>query len=103
MTKEGYTYGTLQTMEAVNTRDQGVLEKDQNMEHQNSKFCQENPKAGDINYGIKVHVNDQGRNMDIQDFITLLCYYHRAELSMQMHGQIGWQKADGAPIGKEKF
>ena len=48
----------LWNLKAVNTRDQGVLEKDLNMEHYNSKFCQENPKAGDINYGIKVHVND---------------------------------------------
>ena len=39
MTKEGYPYGTWQTMEAVNIRDQGVSEKDQNMEHWNSKFC----------------------------------------------------------------
>ena len=45
-------------------------------------FCQENPKAGDINYGVIVHVNDQGRNMDIQDVIARLCYRHRAELSM---------------------
>ena len=85
-------------MEAVNTRDQGVSEKYLNMEHQNSKFCQENPKAGDINYGIKVHVNDQGRNMDIQDVIALLCYYYRVELSMHSFGSIGWQKANGASI-----
>ena len=32
MTKEGYPYGTNQTIEAVNTRDQGVSEKDQNTE-----------------------------------------------------------------------
>ena len=38
MTQEGYPYGTRQTMEAVNTRDQGVSEKDQNLEHQNSEF-----------------------------------------------------------------
>ena len=42
-------------MEVVNTRDQGVSEKDRNMEHENSKFCQENPKAGDINYGMIAH------------------------------------------------
>ena len=82
MTQEGTPYGTWQTMEAINTRDQGVSEKDQNMEHQNSKFGQKTPKVGDINYGIKVHVNDQGRNMDIQEVITLLCYYYRVELSM---------------------
>ena len=28
MTQEGYPYGTWQTMEVVNTRDQGVSEKD---------------------------------------------------------------------------
>ena len=42
MTQEGTPYGTCQTIEAVNTRDQGVSEKDLNMDHQNSKFCQEN-------------------------------------------------------------
>ena len=39
MTQEGYPYGTWQTMEAVNTREQGVSEKDRNMEHKNPKFC----------------------------------------------------------------
>ena len=29
---EGYLYGTWQTMEVVNTRDQGVSEKDRSME-----------------------------------------------------------------------
>ena len=32
MTKEGYPYGICQTIEAVNTRDQGVTEKDRSME-----------------------------------------------------------------------
>ena len=32
MTQEGYPYGTCQIIEAVNTRDQSVSEKDQNME-----------------------------------------------------------------------
>ena len=32
MTQEGYPYGTCQTAEAVNTRDQGVSEKGRNME-----------------------------------------------------------------------
>ena len=78
-TQEGYPYGIFQTMEAVDTRDQGVSEKDRNMEHQNSKFCQENPKAGDINYGMIAHDRDIVINMDIQDVIALLCYCHRAE------------------------
>ena len=34
------------------------------------KFCQENPKAGDINYGIKVHGNDKSRSTAIQGVIT---------------------------------
>ena len=33
MTKEGYPYGTCETMEVVNTQGQAVLEKDRNMEH----------------------------------------------------------------------
>ena len=57
-------------MEVVNTRDQGVSEKDWNKEHENSKFCQENPKAGDINYGMIAHGNDKGRNMVIRDVIA---------------------------------
>ena len=32
MTQEGYPDGICQTIEAVNTRDQGVSEKDRNME-----------------------------------------------------------------------
>ena len=56
----------------------------------NSRICQENPKAGDINYGMIAHGNDKSRNMDIHDVIIRLCYCHHAELSMQMHGKIGW-------------
>ena len=40
------------------------------MEHENSKFCQENPKAGDINYGMIAHGNDKGRNTVIRDVIA---------------------------------
>ena len=32
MTQEGYPDGTCETIEVVNTRDQGVSEKDRNME-----------------------------------------------------------------------
>ena len=55
-----------------------------------SKFCQENPKAGDINYGMIAHGNDKGRNTAIHEVIARLCYFHRAELSVHMHGRIGW-------------
>ena len=54
------------------------------------RFCQENLKARDINYGMIAHGNDKSRNTDIHGVITRLCYCHRAELSMQMHGRIGW-------------
>ena len=40
------------------------------------------------------------KNTTIHDVIARLCYCHRPELSMQMHGRIGWQKADGASICK---
>ena len=53
-------------------------------------FCQENLKARDINYGMIAHGNDKGRNTAIHDVIARLCYCHRAELSMHMHGRIGW-------------
>ena len=41
------------------------------MEHENSKFCQENPKAGDINYGMIAHGNDKCKNTVIRDVITI--------------------------------
>jgi len=53
-------------------------------------FCQENPKTGDINYGMKAHGNNMGINTAIHDVIVRLCYCHHAELSMHMHGRIGW-------------
>ena len=52
-------------------------------------FYQENPKAGDVNYGMIAHGNDKSRNAAIQDVIARLCYCHHAELSMHMHGRIG--------------
>ena len=53
-------------------------------------FCQENPKPGDINNGMKAHGSNMGINADTHGVITRLCYCHRADLSMQMHGGIGW-------------
>ena len=47
---------------------------------ENSKFCQENPKAGDINYGMIVYGNGKNRNTAIHEVIARLCYCHRAEL-----------------------
>ena len=63
-------------------------------------FCQENPKAGDINYGMIAHGNDKGRNTAIHGIIARLCYWHRGKLSMHFFGRIGWENADGAPISK---
>ena len=63
----------------------------------------ENPKAGDINYGEIAHGNDKRTTTVIHEVIACLCYCHRAELSMHMHGRIGWSKADGAPTSKTKF
>ena len=34
-------------------------------------FVKENPKAGDINYGMIAHGNDKGRNTVIRDVITI--------------------------------
>ena len=36
-----------------------------------SKCCQENPKAGDINYGEIAHGNDKSRNTVIRDVIAI--------------------------------
>ena len=54
-----------------------------------TQSCRENPKAGDINYGMKAHGNDKGRNTVDHDVIAHLCYCHRAELSMHFLGRIG--------------
>ena len=43
MTQKGYPYGTWQTMEVVNTRYQGVSEKDQNMENGELKDLSKKP------------------------------------------------------------
>ena len=53
-------------------------------------FVKENPKAGDINYGEIAHGNDKRTTTAIHEVIARLCYCHRAELSMHMHGRIGW-------------
>ena len=52
-------------------------------------FCQENPKAGDINYGMIAHGNDMGINTAIRDVIARLCYCHHAKLSIRFFGRIG--------------
>ena len=53
-------------------------------------FVKENPKAGDINYGMIAHVNDMGIDTAIRDVIARLCHGHQAELSMHFFGRIGW-------------
>ena len=53
-------------------------------------FVKKNPKTGDINYGMKAHGSNMGIDTADHGVITRLCYCHRAELSMQMHGRIGW-------------
>ena len=56
----------------------------------NSKFLLIKPKDRDISYGMKAHGSNMGINTDTHGVITRLCYCRRAELSMQMHGRIGW-------------
>ena len=53
-------------------------------------LCQEDPKTGDINYGMIAHGSDKGRSMAVHDVIARLSYCHRVELSKHMHGRIGW-------------
>ena len=49
MTQEGYLYGTWQTMDVINTEIKVYQRKTGAWRVSNSKFCQENPKAGVIN------------------------------------------------------
>ena len=53
-------------------------------------FCQENPKTGDISYGMKAHGSNMGIDTAIHDVIAHLRYCHRAEISMHVFGRIGW-------------
>ena len=54
----------------------------------NSKFCQENPKAGVINSWKW----QEQKNTAIHDVIALLFYCHCAELRMHFFERIGWQE-----------
>ena len=104
MTQEGYPlwnltdYGSCQY-----PRSRCIGERPEHGELKTQSSVKENPKVGDINYGEIAHGNDKSRNPAIHDVMARLCYCHRDELSMHMHGRIGWQKADGAPISKMKF
>ena len=71
-------------------RSSCIGERPEQGELKTQSSIKENPKAGDINYGMIAHGNDKSRNTAIHGVITRLCYCHRAELSMQMHGRIGW-------------
>ena len=53
-------------------------------------FCQENPKAGEISYGMKDHGSNRGIDTTNHGIIARLCYCHHAELSMHFFGRIGW-------------
>ena len=39
---------------------------------------------------MKAHGSNMGIDTADHGVIARLCYCHRAELSMQMHGRIGW-------------
>ena len=47
-------------MEVVNTRDQVYRRKTETRSMRTRSFVKENPKAGDINYGMIAHGNDKG-------------------------------------------
>ena len=71
-------------------RSRCIGEKPKHGELETQSFCYENPKTGDISYGMKSHGSNMGINTAIHDVIVRLFYCHRAELSMHMHGRIGW-------------
>ena len=60
-------------MELGRLRKPSILEikvyrrKTEHGELKTSKFCQENPKAGDINYGDIAHGNDKSRTTAIHE------------------------------------
>ena len=67
-----------------------IGERPEHGELKTTQSCPGNPNVGDINYGEIAHGNDKSRNTTVHDVIARLCYCHRAELSMHMHGRIGW-------------
>ena len=71
-------------------RPRCIGERPKHGELETQSFVKENPKTGDISYGMKAHGSNMGIDTAIHDVIARLCYCHRAELSMQMHGRIGW-------------
>ena len=71
-------------------RSRCIGERPEHEELKTQSSVNEDPKAGDINYGEIAHGNDKSRKTAIHDVIARLCYCHRAELSMHMHGRIGW-------------
>ena len=58
-------YGSCQYL-----RSRCIRERPEHVELRNSRICQENPKAGDINYGMIAHGNDKSRNTVIRDVIA---------------------------------
>ena len=91
MTYESYPYGTSQTKEAVKyPRSRCIGERPEHGVLELEVFAKEDPKTGDISYGMKAHGSNMGINTAIDDVIVRLCYCHRAEVSMHMHGRIGW-------------
>ena len=71
-------------------RSRCVGERPEHVELRTQGFVKENPKAGDINYGEIAHGNNKRTTTAIHEVIARLCYCHRAELSMHMHGRIKW-------------
>ena len=53
-------------------RSRCIGERLEHGELKTQSSAKENPKAGDINYGMIAHGNDKGRNMAIHDVIARL-------------------------------
>ena len=60
-------YGSRQCL-----RSRCIGERPEHGELKTQRSCQENPKAGDINYGMIAHGNDMGINTAIRDAIARL-------------------------------
>ena len=51
-------------------RSRCIRERPEHVELRTRSFVKENPKVGDINYGMIAHGNDKSRNMVIRDVIA---------------------------------
>ena len=70
MTQEGYLIELVSLLKLSIPKIKVCRRKTGTWSIKTRSFCQENPKAGDINYGMIAHGNDNGINMANHEVIA---------------------------------